>query len=210
MLGYYSIDAYAPIGKYTWQAARQAAKTAYAAAVELRENPEIPVYALVRPPGHHAGPDYMGGYCYLNNTAVAVKTLAINSLTAILDLDYHHGNGTQEIFQEDGNVLFISIHCDTEEEYPEYSGGIDENDGLTINYPLPPHTTGAEYLSILQQAIATIREFEPEYLVISLGVDTYKEDPTGTFHLDTTDYRQIGELLADTGIPFVVHPGGRL
>ncbi|MBN2044335.1 MAG: histone deacetylase family protein [Anaerolineales bacterium] len=209
IIGYYSIDNFAPIGKDTYGAALEAARTAYACAEEMAANPETPVYALVRPPGHHAGRDYMGGYCYLNNAAIAARRLVEMGRVAILDVDYHHGNGTQEIFWHDADVLYVSIHGDPDQEYPLYSGRIEEKGGelahgFNINFPLPGGTKRDEYLQVLDKALEAIITFQPRYLVISLGVDTYKNDPTGEFLLEQADFGAIGRRLAKTGLPLLI------
>jgi acetoin utilization deacetylase AcuC-like enzyme len=190
----------------------QAAQTAYACALELEQDPSTPVYALVRPPGHHAGPDYMGGYCYLNNAAIAARHLQKSGRVALLDIDYHHGNGTQEIFWDDPQVLYLSLHGDP--DYPNYSGTSDEKGGVSAlhanhNIPLPERTAGEQYLAALEQALATIQQFDPTWLVISLGVDTFKDDHVGNFALDLPDYAAIGQKLKQTQLPLLfIQEGG--
>ena len=211
-LGYYSIDNYAPIGANSYKIALKAAQTAYSCALEIEKDPSAPVYALIRPPGHHAGPDYMGGYCYLNNAAVAARHLQKSGRVALLDIDYHHGNGTQEIFWDDPQVLYLSIHGDP--DYPNYSGTKDEKGGISAlhanhNIPLPERTVGEQYLQAFEQALETIHKFDPSWLIISLGVDTFKDDHVGNFALDLIDYAAIGEKLKETKLPLLfIQEGG--
>ncbi|GAB4524698.1 MAG: acetylpolyamine amidohydrolase AphB [Anaerolineae bacterium] len=211
---YFIFDSTAPIGKGTWQAVYESANLAYVGAEMLVSGAEKQVYTMCRPPGHHAGRDYMGGYCFLNNAAIAAHTLRTLGKVAILDIDYHHGNGTQDIFWNDANVLFISIHADPAVEYPYYSGFADETGSAdsrnaTLNYPLPHGSTEAEYLHTLDQAVAHIQDFAPSALVISLGFDTYKEDPMAEFELDLGSYTKIGQRIAALGLPTLyVQEGG--
>src|SRR5262249_32596748 len=144
LLGRFSYDAGTPVAAGTWEAAYWAAQTALTALAPLLDGSTRTSFALCRPPGHHAGADYLGGYCYLNNAAIAVRAATDAGLgrVAVLDVDYHHGNGTQDIFYEDGEVLFASIHGDPVTEYPFYWGHADERgagagEGATLNVPLP-------------------------------------------------------------------------
>jgi acetoin utilization deacetylase AcuC-like enzyme len=166
--GYYAFGNEDPILEGTWPAAYWSAQCALSAADVARDTGET-AYALCRPPGHHAAVDLFGGYCYLNNAAIAARYL--QTRTAILDIDYHHGNGTQEIFYSDPTVLYCSIHADPDDEYPYYWGAADEyGEGLGLgfnrNWPLPLGADDATYLSALAEALAAIREFEPRYLVV--------------------------------------------
>jgi len=158
------------------------------------------LYALCRPPGHHAEHSSMQGYCYFNNAALAATALAEHGRVAILDIDYHHGNGTQGFFYDRSDVLYVSLHADPTEAYPYKSGFADETgegegEGFTRNFPLPKNTTPELYLTTLQQACATINEYAPDYLIISLGFDTYKGDPIAGLGIDEDDYVHIGEML---------------
>lgn len=211
-LGYYSFDVCAPLGPDTILAAAVSANVAYQSAVRLYEQSLNTVYALCRPPGHHAGRDYIGGYCYLNNAAIAASYLRQFGKVAILDVDYHHGNGTQDIFWNDPEILFVSIHADPDVEYPHCSGYADERGvvvGSNLNLPLPLGTTWNTYQVALQQALAAIALFSPRFLVLSLGFDTYRHDPISDFALDVPDFQEMGKLIASLGLPTVyVQEGG--
>lgn len=214
LLGQYSFDIGSPVGPNTWEAAQSAARAAWEAAnLLLNNDPRLP-YALCRPPGHHAGTDFMGGYCYLNNAAVAAAALKPYGRVAIVDVDYHHGNGTQQIFWNDPGVFFLSLHGHPEFEYPHYAGFANETGGpdapgTNLNLPLPRGTTGPEYLAALSTGLSAIAAFKPQYLVISLGFDTYQHDPWSTFALAIDDYAQIAGTLAALHLPtLLVQEGG--
>ena len=214
LAGYYSFDLTAVIVDGTWQAAYDAAQCALTAAELIRAG-EKSAFALCRPPGHHAHADLCGGYCFLNNAAIAAHWLTgtksdLNSTVtvAILDIDFHHGNGTQDIFYERSDVLYISLHGDPDRQFPYYLGRADDigsgkGIGYTVNYPLKVGINDAEYIDVLSQAIRLINGFQPTYLVISLGVDTYSQDPLGDFCLTEGVFRQIGVCLAQLEIPTV-------
>lgn len=214
-LGYYSFDAGSPIVAGTWQAARAAAHCALTAA-DLVAAGERSAYALCRPPGHHAGRSTMGGYCFLNNAALAAQRLrdAGFARVAILDVDYHHGNGTQEIFWERGDVPFASIHGDPNTEYPFYLGHADERgagagEGCNHNFPLPRGTTWPEYEATLARALEALAAHAPDALVVSLGVDVFEGDPISQFKLAAGDFRPLGARTAALGLPTVlVQEGG--
>jgi acetoin utilization deacetylase AcuC-like enzyme len=216
LLGRYSFDAATPIAAGTWTAAYWAAQSALTALEPLLDGTERVSFALCRPPGHHAGADYLGGYCYLNSVAVAARAaLAAGRVrAAVLDIDYHHGNGTQDIFYRDPDVLFVSIHGDPTTEYPFYWGHADERGagagtGLTLNLPLPRGTTLAPYLAAVDRAIAAIADFAPPVLIVSFGADTYEHDPISHFALSTADYPRVAERIASLGLPtLVVMEGG--
>lgn len=211
-IGYYGFDT-TPIAEGTWAAARAAADAALTAA-ELVAAGEPAAYALCRPPGHHATRNQLGGYCYLNHAAVAARWLAARGPTAIVDVDYHHGNGTQEIFYEDGRVLFVSLHADPAWEYPLYWGYADETGrgfgaGLTHNVPLPAGIGDDGYAAALGGALDVVRDFGPRWLVVSLGFDTYERDPLGTFRLSLDGLGRSGRALAGLGLPtLIVQEGG--
>lgn len=218
-LGYYCFDTSSPIFAHTWDAAYWSAQTAVSAAALLLANqaatPPTVVYALCRPPGHHASAEQFGGFCYLNNTAIAANWLVQQGQrVAILDVDYHHGNGTQEIFYGRSDVLFVSIHADPRYEYPYYWGFADEYGygsgyGFNHNLPLPPGTQGPAYLSALIKALTHVRAFVPDTLLVSLGVDTGAGDPTGTFLLESPDFHEIGRQIGCLGLPTaVIQEGG--
>lgn len=209
-LGMYCFDTSSPIFAQTWNAAYWSVQTAVSAAALSLANQEQLVYALCRPPGHHAAADLFGGFCYLNNAAIAANWLVQQGQrVAILDIDYHHGNGTQEIFYGRSDVLFLSIHADPRYEYPFYWGFADEYGygpglGFNHNYPLPPGTKAKSYLTALAQALIHVRAFVPDTLIISLGVDTGEGDPTGTFLLTTPDFAEIGRQIGQLNLPTVV------
>jgi len=211
--GYYMMDLSAPIGAETYNAALQSAYCALSGA-EALVNGEKSTFALCRPPGHHAGKATCGGYCYLNNSAIAANWLSRNSRAAILDIDYHAGNGTQEIFYSRRDVLTISLHADPALEYPYYSGYADETGegegkGFHLNIPLPFGLDDAGYLAALQTALSRINDFEPGFLVTSLGMDIFMDDPLGKFKITSQGIKQIGRNIAETGIPtLIVMEGG--
>ncbi|MNL12512.1 Acetylpolyamine aminohydrolase [compost metagenome] len=166
--------------------------------------------ALTRPPGHHAGADFFGGYCFLNNAALAAQALrdAGAARVAILDVDYHHGNGTQSIFYERGDVLTVSVHGDPTTEYPFFLGYADEEGegagfGANLNLPLAAGTDFATWTQALQQGLSAIQAFKADAVVVALGVDTYEGDPISKFKLKSADYLEVGRMLASLGLPTV-------
>jgi acetoin utilization deacetylase AcuC-like enzyme len=214
-LGFYAIDAAVPITAGTWTAVRSSADCALTGARHLAEG-AASAFALCRPPGHHAGARAMGGFCYLNNAAIAAQYLRDHGAArvAVLDVDYHHGNGTQDIFYDRGDVFFASLHGDPRQEYPFFLGYADEcgtGDGLGANrnFPLPWGTGGGDYLAALDAAIAATTAFGPDSLVVSLGVDTFAEDPISQFKLLREDFTAIGRRIAALGRPtlFVMEGG---
>jgi len=211
--GYYMFDLSAPIMDGTYQAALGSANCALSGAKAIADG-ENSVFVLCRPPGHHAGKSFCGGYCYLNNAAIAANWLSAKGKVAILDIDYHAGNGTQDIFYERGDVLSISIHANPDEEYPAFCGYADETGtglgaGLQRNFPLPAGTDDARYLSTLEDALKLIQSFAPAYLVISAGMDLYEGDPLGTFKVTREGIQQIGKRVAALGLPsLIVMEGG--
>jgi acetoin utilization deacetylase AcuC-like enzyme len=214
-LGYYAFDAGSPIVEGTWQAARAAAHCALTAA-DLVVAGERSAYALCRPPGHHAGRGMFGGYCFLNNAALAAQRLRDAGLerVAVLDVDYHHGNGTQDIFWNRSDVLFVSIHGDPNTEYPFYLGHADERgagagEGCNHNFPLPRGTDWASYSATLETALERVVDFAPQALVVSLGVDIFEGDPISAFRLVAADFPRLGARIAALGLPTVlVQEGG--
>ncbi|MFO1327657.1 MAG: histone deacetylase family protein [Rubrivivax sp.] len=216
LLGYYALDAGVPITAGTWTAAQDAVDVALTAADALRQGRRA-AFALCRPPGHHAAHAAMGGYCYLNNAAIAVQWLIDQGAgrVAVLDVDYHHGNGTQQIFYERGDVFFTSLHGDPAVEYPYFTGYADETGagaglGANLNLPLP-HGTGWTngYAAALELALSAIGHFGAELLVVSLGVDTFEHDPISQFRLAGDDYLRIGRRIAALGRPTLfVFEGG--
>lgn len=209
-LGAYCFDTATPIVAGTATAARAAVDIALTALDRVLEGDRL-AYGLCRPPGHHAGRNLMGGYCYFNNAAIVAESLVARGAqrVAILDVDFHHGNGTQQIFWERADVLYVSLHGDPRGIYPYYSGyaterGAGAGDGLTLNLPQPAGTRGEAYLGALDEGLSAIRSFAPDApLVVSLGFDTYHSDPISNLALHTDDYARIGSTLAALGIPVV-------
>ena len=214
-LGRYSYDASTSIAQGTWPAAYWNAQTALSALDAVLDG-ERAAFALCRPPGHHAGADYMGGYCYLNNAAIAAEAAiaAGKAKVAILDIDYHHGNGTQDIFYDRSDVLFVSVHADPRTDYPFYWGHADEvgegdGGGATLNLPLPRGTAMAAFEHALDQALERIADFAPNLLVCSYGADTFAGDPISFFALETADYAIIARRIAALNLPtLIVMEGG--
>nr|WP_315465512.1 histone deacetylase family protein [uncultured Rhodoferax sp.] len=214
-VGLYSFDAGTPFTRGTWVAARAGAHCALSAAQAVLAGDRA-AFALSRPPGHHAGADFFGGYCFLNNAALAAQHLRNAGMhkVAVLDVDYHHGNGTQAIFYDRPDVYFASIHGDPRTEYPFYLGHADETGtgaglGANLNLPLPRGTDYATWAQALETALAGIAKFGADALVVSLGMDTFEGDPISGFKLKTDDYLRIGERLAQAGLPTVfVFEGG--
>ncbi len=211
--GYYCIDTFTPLHRQAYDVARRAVDAAFTAALALLHGYRM-AYALVRPPGHHAERKVFGGFCYLNNAAVAANMLARHGKVALLDLDYHHGNGSQEIFYEREDVLTISIHAHPGIAYPYFSGFVDEKGqgkglGLNRNYPLPEHVDNGQYRTVLRHALNRVQRFKPTFLVVALGLDTAKGDPTGTWSLGARDFEQNGRLVGGMCLPtLVVQEGG--
>jgi acetoin utilization deacetylase AcuC-like enzyme len=206
--GYHMMDLSACIVEGTYPAARASANCALTAA-ETVANGERRAFALCRPPGHHAGIDYAGGYCFINNASVAANWLSATGNVALLDVDYHCGNGTQDIFYERDDVLTISIHADPNFEYPHYAGYAGETGagaglGFHKNFPLEKGTEDARYLSALEEALSLIRKFEPHYLVVSAGMDIYADDPLGTIKVTTEGITEIGTRISALDLPTVI------
>ena len=206
--GYYMMDLSACIVDGTYQAALASANCALAGA-QVITNGERTSFALCRPPGHHAGKDYAGGYCFINNASVAANWLSSKGKVALLDMDYHCGNGTQDIFYEREDVLTISIHADPNFEYPHFIGFADERGegkglGFHHNFPLPAGTDDAAYLVALERALRLIHEYEPAYLVVSAGMDIYADDPLGTIKVTTDGIAEIGKRVAALELPTVI------
>eukprot|EP00127_Corallochytrium_limacisporum_P003799 Clim_evm13s153 gene=Clim_evmTU13s153 len=201
-MGYFCFDTYTGIVADTFEQACGAAAIAIAAVrMAVNKGNDVRVYGLCRPPGHHAGRGFFGGYCYFNNAAIAAEVLRKEfqaRKVCILDVDYHHGNGTQEIYYDDEEVLYVSLHADPEFEYPTIAGSAEETKpGSCINVPLPEGTDIVAYRNALvEKALPPIREFAPEYVVISLGLDIQKDDPQGKFALLPTDFAVLGETIA--------------
>lgn len=211
--GYYCFETQTPIVEGTFRAALSAAWCALTGAECLMEG-EPAAYALCRPPGHHAARDVYGGYCYLNNAAIAAQLLAGSGRVAILDVDYHHGNGTQAIFYDSDAVLFVSIHADPDHTYPFFSGYEDEGGagngrGKNRNFPLEAGIDGQAYLASLERALEVVVQHRPEFLVVSLGVDIYCEDPLGKFEVSLETFTEIGRQIRGANLPTLfVQEGG--
>jgi acetoin utilization deacetylase AcuC-like enzyme len=205
-LGLYSMDNGTPMAAGTWAAAKAGADAAASAAARLAAGASA-VFCCTRPPGHHAGRDFMGGYCFLNNAAVAAQTLVDHGAkrVAVLDVDYHHGNGTQSIFYDRSDVLFASIHGHPLTEYPFYLGHADERgegagQGFNLNLPLPAGSSVATWFAALDAACARIADYAPDALVVSLGLDTFVGDPISRFALASSDFFTLGQRLAGLGL----------
>jgi len=209
-LGAYCFDTATPIVAGTAGAARAAVDIGLTALDLVLDGAPL-AYGLCRPPGHHAGRNLIGGYCFFNNAAVVAEAVLARGAerVAILDVDFHHGNGTQQIFWERGDVLYVSLHGDPRGIYPYYSGyaperGAGDGLGTTLNLPLPPGTDGAGYLATLAEGLDAIRDFDADApLVVSLGFDAYHADPICNLALQTDDYRRIGEAIAGLAMPVV-------
>ncbi len=211
--GYYCIDTFTPLNRNAYLAARSGVDCALTAARQILEGRRL-AYALVRPPGHHAEKGSFGGFCYFNNNAVAAHSLSTHGRVAILDIDYHHGNGQQDIFSTRNDVLTVSIHGHPKFAYPYFSGFADEigegeGEGFSTNYPLPEHIDGPVYRKTLHKALERIRAFNPMFLVVALGLDPAKNDPTGSWSLLARDFQENGRLIGELGLPtLVVQEGG--
>jgi acetoin utilization deacetylase AcuC-like enzyme len=209
-LGAFCFDTATPIVAGTADAARAAVDIALTAVDRALAGAPL-AYGLCRPPGHHAGRNLIGGYCFFNNAAIAAQSMVDRGAqrVAILDVDFHHGNGTQQIFWERGDVLYVSLHGDPAASYPYYSGyaterGFGVGEGANLNLPLPAGTDGDAYLAALDEGLDAIRAFAPDApLVVSLGFDTFHADPICTFALHTNDYARIGSAIATLDMPVV-------
>lgn len=213
LAGYYCIDTFTPINKNAFTAARSAVNCALTGAELLLEGYHTS-YALIRPPGHHAERDVFGGFCYFNNSSIAANFLSKYGKIAILDIDYHHGNGHQQIFYKRKDVFTVSIHGNPSFAYPYFSGFADEvgegeGEGFNLNFPLKEELNGDEYLVVLKKAIKKIADYKPEYLIVSLGLDPAKGDPTGTWSLLSGDFKRNGAELGKLPYPILfVQEGG--
>jgi acetoin utilization deacetylase AcuC-like enzyme len=206
-LGYYAMAVETAVTKGTWEAALSSMQVALSGAADVISNGK-PVFALCRPPGHHSSIDQYGGYCFINNAAVAAQHFLNSGMkkVAVLDVDFHHGNGTQDIFYERGDVFFASIHGDPLDAFPHFLGfgdetGTGKGEGANINYPLPPGTTYDVWADALKDSLERIRAFGAEAMVVSLGVDTFEKDPISFFKLKSNDFTRYGKVLAGAGLP---------
>ena len=214
-IGYYCLASETSITDGTWEAARVSADVALTAQTLVSAG-EQAAFALCRPPGHHAAQDMFGGYCFLNNAAIAAQAFRNGGArrVAVLDVDFHHGNGTQAIFYDRADVLFLSLHGDPDDAFPYYLGGAEERgagagEGLNVNYPLPEGCTYEKWAEALEDACTRIAAFAPDALVVSLGVDTFKDDPISFFRLESDDFRTYGARIGRLGLPtlFVMEGG---
>ena len=215
LLGYYSLAVETSITSGTYQAALASANVALNGA-ELLNQGELKAFSLCRPPGHHAALDMFGGYCFFNNAGLGAQHLLNQGAgrIAIFDVDYHHGNGTQDIFYQRDDVLFISIHAHPAQEFPHFLGYADENgeaegEGFNINYPLYHGANFEQWLQPFKEALDQIRNYSPDALIVSLGVDTFENDPISHFKLQSDDFITYGSYLADLNLPtlFVMEGG---
>jgi acetoin utilization deacetylase AcuC-like enzyme len=209
-LGQHSFDTSTPIGPGTWEASYWAVQTALSGLDHVLHE-GTPAFAFCRPPGHHAGADYLGGYSYLNNAAIAAEAALASGKkrVAILDVDYHHGNGTQDIFYDRANVAYASIHADPSTDYPFFWGHADEHgagagEAANLNLPLPRGTEWATYEPALDRALEWIARHEPELLIVSYGADTHEADPISYFKLKTGDYAPMARRISSLGLPTLI------
>jgi acetoin utilization deacetylase AcuC-like enzyme len=210
-IAHYSFDATTPITAGTWEAAKGSADAALTAAERVATAGDAAVFALCRPPGHHAATDYFGGYCFLNNAAIAAQHLRDQGATrvGIIDIDYHHGNGTQLIFYARRDVPFVSIHATPATDFPYFLGyadetGAGEGEGFNRNLPLPRGTDWNTWNAALESACEWIGRCGIEAVVVSLGVDTFAGDPLASFRLSSEDYLLVGRRLARLRMPTVL------
>jgi acetoin utilization deacetylase AcuC-like enzyme len=208
--GFWGLDTAAPLVAGTYEAARRAVDVALTTA-DLVLGGETAAYGLCRPPGHHAARSMYGGYCFFNNAAIAAEaiTRATGERVAILDVDYHHGNGTQQIFWRRGDVRYVSIHADPERQYPYFLGRADEigegeGEGENHNIPLRAGATNADYLAATDRAVEALGAVPGSVVVVSLGFDTYGLDPIGDFALTTEVYHEVGRRVAALGRRLVI------
>ena len=212
--GFFLLDLSVPVVEGTYAAALSSANCALAAAETISRSinhspSSASSFALCRPPGHHAGHEIAGGYCFLNNAAIAAQWLTQFGKVAILDVDYHAGNGTQDIFYSRSDVLTISIHADPSFEYPYFAGyatetGAGEGLGFHHNFPLHAGTDNSAYLQTLDKALKLISVYRPSSVVVSLGVDTYESDPLGSFKITREGIAEIGQRIADLKLPTAI------
>lgn len=210
-LGLFCFDSGTPLCAGTWEVAYQGAQSAISTAKAAWSGEAKHAFSFSRPPGHHAMPSQYGGYCFLNNAAIAAQTLRNEGArkVAVLDVDYHHGNGTQAIFYERDDVLVVNLHSDPANEYPYFLGHANETGkgaglGYNLNLPMPKGTKWETYLPTLEQAMQRLVEYAPDALVLSFGADTYKDDPLGFFELETEHFLKIGKMVNNLGLPTAI------
>jgi acetoin utilization deacetylase AcuC-like enzyme len=208
-VGYYALANETAMTRGTWEAALSSAASAQAAQRHVAGGASA-AFALCRPPGHHATADMFGGYCFINNVALVAEAFRAQGAgrVAVLDIDFHHGNGTQDIFYGRGDVFFASIHGAPEDAFPYFLGYADETgagkgEDANVNYPFPPGTAYGHWAEALDDALARIRAWGAEALVVSLGVDAYKDDPISFFRLDSPDFMDAGRRIGGLKLPTV-------
>ncbi|MGD9117355.1 MAG: histone deacetylase family protein, partial [Dehalococcoidia bacterium] len=207
------IDTFTPINGNAYLAAKRAVDCALTTAEQILEGYRL-AYALVRPPGHHAERRAFGGFCYFNSAAVAAQYLSSYGKVAVLDIDYHHGNGAQNIFYKRADVLTVSVHGHPSFAYPYFSGFTDEKGngagkGYNVNIPLPEELDGESYRQALGEALRRVERFRPQFLIVALGLDTAREDPTGSWSLEADDFEAVGGMIGWLRLPtLVVQEGG--
>jgi acetoin utilization deacetylase AcuC-like enzyme/GNAT superfamily N-acetyltransferase len=211
--GYYCIDTFTPLTYDAYIAAKRSVDCALTAAQTILGGYRL-AYALVRPPGHHAERRVFGGFCYFNSTAIAAQYLSAYGKVSVLDIDYHHGNGQQDIFYDRSDVLTISIHGHPRFAFPYFSGfedetGIGAGEGHNINIPLPENVDGNRYRDVLNKALKRVVDFQPRFLIVALGLDPEKKDPTGSWNLQSKDFETNGRMIGSLQFPtLVVQEGG--
>ena len=214
--GYFAFDDGATFTKSTWESALYSASASYNASIDIL-NLKKNTYALCRPPGHHATKSQAGGFCYLNNAAIGAEVLTENNTKKVLivDIYFYHGNGTQNIFYDRSDIYYLSLHGDTNVNYPFFSGrvseiGINEGRGFNKNVPLPNGIGGKEYIKALSTALSNVlKTFSPSYLIISAGFDKMRGDPVGNFDLTPKDIQNVAAILANLKLPtLIVQEGG--
>ena len=210
----YIHDTYAPISTGTWVAARSALDSAITGAHSLLKREDERIYVLCRPPGHHAGDSYMGGYCFFNNAGAAANLLSTSGRVAVLDIDYHHGNGTQDLFYDREDVLYVSVHANPANNYP-YTNGFEDEQGVGAgfgynkNIVLDKNCGWDIYKKSFEKALETVSTYRPDYLVVSLGFDGYKDDPIAGFSLSVENFGQIAKAINELNLPtLLVQEGG--
>lgn len=213
--GYYCFDSGTPLNRQVWTAAAWSASNSVEAARRILKGKERVIYSLSRPPGHHASKDKFGGYCYFNNAGLAARVLRPKGRVMIVDIDFHHGNGTQELFYKDDKVFFASIHGDPREYYPFFCGfpsetGAGKGEGYNLNVALSGGTKLKPYRdAIRKHIIPAIHRFDPQFLILSAGFDTYYQDPIGNFDIHTDDFYEIGLEFNKLNLPtIIVQEGG--
>jgi acetoin utilization deacetylase AcuC-like enzyme len=209
-LGWWCFETTTPLTRGTYAAARASVDVALTAADHVLSGDPV-AYGLCRPPGHHAARNAYGGYCFFNNAAVVAHhiTAGTGSKVAVLDVDYHHGNGTQQIFYDRDDVQFVSLHGDPDRAYPYLTGFRDERGagagkGTTSNYPLAARTEDDEYLGALSAACAEVAAFGADVVVVSLGLDTYYDDPISDLAVTPDGFESSGAMIRELGLPTVV------